>query len=650
MSIGLGVAIYAAVKPVLKIYVILLVGFLLAKYNLATVETSRGVSNMVVNAILPCLTFNKIVGSISAKDIKEVGVLVLTAVVMFVTGGACAYLTKWMTKSPKQWFWGLLFAGIFPNISDLPIAYVQSMSNGTVFTASQVDRGVAYCCIFLCTQSFMLMNFGMFRLVGLDFREPEKDVEQGLDNESSDQETKPEQKNTDLATSSSCRSWDAHSMHSEQDARRDSSDFPKAYPSSEMTEKKDSKDVHHEATNDGSAHSIGIVSNAISSLNSGSDFTYDDGDGVNNEGDEDKINDHNTDGDNIRNNSFINGSRRRHSNNSQFRRQVEAPVPISTPLYKTGSVKSVFSSGSAGSRSRTSGRRRRSSQTIQGVINEYSAASRIKSGEMDLNRPLSLTQEVGEDNAFLDAESDGEEAADDAQFQRSPTHLSKIDTAHHSQRSRRTSISSRVEKSSKFNKFVQKYKIGWLVYIAINFCRPASLGALLGIICSMIPWVKALFVHTYVPMHQAPDGQPVLNFLMDFTGYIGNACVPMGLLLLGGTLARLEVQSLPPGFWKTTVVFTIFRLVVLPIIGIAWANKLYDINWLDSDIAKFVVILTWAMPSATAQVYFTAFYTPLEGSHVQMDCLSILFLSQYGVLFITLSVVVSYALKADLKV
>ncbi|CEP61385.1 uncharacterized protein LALA0_S03e01684g [Lachancea lanzarotensis] len=607
MSIGLGVAIYAAVKPVLKIYVILFVGFLLAKYNLATVETSRGVSNMVVNAILPCLTFNKIVGSISARDIKEVGVLVLTALVMFVTGGACAFITKWITKSPKQWYWGLLFAGIFPNISDLPIAYVQSMSNGTVFDSSQVDRGVAYCCIFLCTQSFLLMNFGMFRLVGLDFREPEKDAEQGLNTDNLESgRTKPDP-NTDLET----------------DTRRHSSDL-RSTNSSLETENKDSK-VHHESAKNSSRHSMGAESNAISSLSSESESSDDDRDV----------------------NSFNQGPRRR-STTSQARSQAMAPVPISAPLYKLSSANSAFSSSSssAGSRAKKNGRRRRPSQNMHSVINEYSAASRIKTGEMDLTRPLSLTQEVGEDNAFPDTESDDEEA----HFDRKPTQHSNLDATSHPPLSRHTSSSSKAEKTSRFSKFIKKYKMGWLVYIAINFCRPASLGALLGIICSMIPWVKALFVHTYVPMHQAPDGQPVLNFLMDFTGYIGNACVPLGLLLLGGTLARLEIESLPPGFWKTTIVFTIFRLVVLPIIGIAWANKLYDINWLDSDIAKFVVILTWAMPSATAQVYFTAFYTPLEGSHVQMDCLSILFLSQYGVLFITLSIVVSYALKADLKV
>lgn len=274
------------------------------------------------------------------------------------------------------------------------------------------------------------------------------------------------------------------------------------------------------------------------------------------------------------------------------------------------------------------------------VINEYSAVDRIKNGELDLSRPLTLTEEVGSTNISMDREEeiDEEDITSNVSEEDSHVSLSRISTNKSQRKSR-----------SKFSQFISKYQLEWLLYILVNFFRPASLGALLGIICSMIPWVKALFVHTDVNMHQAPDGQPVLNFLMDFTQYIGNACIPLGLLMLGGTLARLQITKLPKGIIKVAALMTFLRLAVLPIIGVAWANKIYDMNWLETDIAKFVVILTWAMPSATAQVYFTAFYTPLEGDHLQMDCLSVFFLSQYMVLFITLSFVVSYALKVDLK-
>ncbi|SCU93931.1 LADA_0G05622g1_1 [Lachancea dasiensis] len=611
MSIGLGVAIYAAVKPVLKIYVIIFVGFLLAKYNLVTVETSRGISNMVVNAILPCLTFNKIVGNISAKDIKEVGVLVLTAFVIFATGGVCAYLTKWVANSPRQWYWGLLFAGVFPNISDLPIAYVQSMSNGSVFNSSQVDRGVAYCCIFLTTQSFLMMNFGMFRIVGLDFREPQKDDEQQVES------TSPANFSHGRAESvitdehgNALQSWLSDKAKSNASVGRN-------YNTTDAGSVTGNNSSQDERTLEHEQDPVPFDAQSIpsSSLSSNSEYSVD---------------------------ALPSVSRRGSTMSRRTQGHSMAPVPIPSPIEKMATVRSNSSQRSAGSQSRRGKKHRRPSQTMNDVINEYSAARRIKTGEMDLTHPLSLTQEVGEDNAFSRDDSDISDDENEFTPTRTTDNTLSRTNSNRSTRSRK--------KAGKISAIVKRYKLGWLLYILINFCRPASLGALLGILCCMIPWVKALFVHTYVHVHEAPDGEPVLNFLMDFTGYIGNACVPLGLLLLGGTLARLEIKSLPKGFWKTTAIMTTFRLVILPIIGIAWADKLYDINWIENDIAKFVVILTWAMPSATAQVYFTAFYTPLEGNHVQMDCLSVFFMCQYAFLFITLSVVVSYALKADLKV
>lgn len=619
MSIGVGVAIYAAIKPVLKIYVIILVGYLLARYNLATVETSRGVSNMVVNAILPCLTFNKIVGNISDKDIKEVGVLVLTAFLIFAVGGVGALITKWLTNSPKQWYWGLLFAGIFPNISDLPIAYVQSMSNGSVFTSAQVDRGVAYCCIFLCTQSFLMMNFGMFRLVGLDFREPSKDEEQLSENSDNSShlnsklregESTKTPENDVTADKQGPASFHGDRQPQMLASDKGSVDMPRSLYGQDENSSQSEADLGDEPQ-----HFLNTVSTG-SSLSSSSGATASD--------------------------VFRSGSRHSGSENSHSRAGV--PISISDTIHRMTTARSTASALSIGSQRKSRGRQRRLSQTAKDVINEYSAVQKIKTGEMDLSRPLSLTQEFGSGNAFPSDKSDDEDEEYDGSLPAEGDRRASYTSS--SQLSRRRTKKWKRSLAS----FVEKYKLGWLVYIMVNFCRPASLGALLGIIFCMIPWVKALFVHTDVHMHQAPDGQPVLNFLMDFTAYIGNACVPLGLLLLGGTLARLEIGSLPKGFWKTTVAMTAFRLVILPIVGIAWANKLYDINWIENDVAKFVVILTWAMPSATAQVYFTAFYTPLEGEHLQMDCLSVFFLSQYAVLFITLSIVVSYALKVDLKV
>ena len=573
MSIDLGAAIYIALKPILKIYTIIGVGFLLARYNIVSMETARGVSNMVVNAILPCLTFNKIVSNISDEDIKEVGVIVLSAMMLFAVGSLCAVVTRYAMNVPKQWFWGLMFAGFFPNISDLPIAYVQSMSNGTVFSSSSVDKGVAYCCIFLMSQSFFMMNFGMWRVVGLDFRrnwdEEENDC-QDIDSGVSDEENS--------------------SLGEPQQSRNLSQDDPSIY--SNASEKPETApDIFLGGNHTNSTQSMNLLQpqNAYVKENSPSLKSY-----------------------------------RTHSIVTSPDLRLRTAGCHTADCHRTSSY-------TIDDRKRSS---RRRASSANDFITEYSAADQIRDGELDLSRPLTLTEELGNKNSTIGM--------------RSPEDLSLADPGGKSL-SKVSSTLSRAHRCSEIPPLINHYNLSWIVYFLINFIRPASLGASLGIIVSMIPWVKACFVHTNVHVHNAPDGEPVLNFLMDFTSYIGNACVPLGLLLLGGTLARLQVKKLPKGILRVALTMTVFRLMVIPIIGVAWANKLYKMHWLDTIIGKFVMILTWSMPSATAQVYFTAFYTPLEGSHIQMDCLSIFFIMQYAVLFITVPFVITYTLKVDLK-
>ncbi|EJS42708.1 YLR152C [Saccharomyces arboricola H-6] len=581
MSLTLGAAIYIALKPIFKIYTIIFVGYLLAKSNIVSMENAKGISNMVVNAILPCLTFNKIVANISWRDIKEIGVIILSAFILFFLGATGAIFTIFTTTVPKKFFWGLIFAGFFPNISDLPIAYIQSMGNGSIFTATEADKGVAYSCIFLFIQSFLMMNFGMWRVVGLDFRDiGEQDAESGAP--------------TTIATNEEY----------ELTAPQGSSNVIRPSNTYQSEDKRYNSDLSCNSitTND-------TTSQACCEIPTGYTGPY-------------------------------KGSSVRELSDGPFKFKNDLSC---TEIYRVSSTYSspgaleisriednFLSHGLASMRKRSGISTRREKSTVNELISNYSAADKIRHGDLDLSRPLSLTEEVGSKNASV-----GNASADSTND--AFTNLGKCN-------------SNSSNHKGNISTFLERNNLKWLQYFVINCLRPASLGAILGIICALIPWVKACFVSTYVHVHKAPDGEPVLNFLMDFTEYIGNACVPLGLLLLGGTLARLEIKTLPPGFIKSAVLMTCFRLIVIPIIGVLWVNKLYSINWLDSRIGKFDMILTWSMPSATAQVYFTAFYTPACGDHVQMNCLSVLFVIQYTILFITVAFVITYTLKVDLKV
>lgn len=143
MGIYIGEVIYSAVKPMYKIYFIIAIGFMLAKMKIFDEITCRGISRSIVTAIMPCLIFTKIVTYIKSSDIKNIGIIVFTALLLFSIGGLVAFALYFLTGAPKRWFGGLVSVGIFNNVNDLPIAYLQTFSKSGIFSEDQVNVGVA---------------------------------------------------------------------------------------------------------------------------------------------------------------------------------------------------------------------------------------------------------------------------------------------------------------------------------------------------------------------------------------------------------------------------------------------------------------------------------------------------------------------------
>lgn len=184
-DLSLGSVIYTSVKPIFKIYFIIALGFFLAKKNILTVTTCRDISDTVVTAMLPCLIFENIVGNLKSSDIKNIGIIFFTGTILFTIGAMTALVTYFVTKSPRRWLGGLLSVGLFPNISDLPIAYLQTFEQGGIFPAAEGSKGVAYVCIFLMTQVLYQFSLGLYRLIEWDFKEELQ--KRDLENNTSDE-------------------------------------------------------------------------------------------------------------------------------------------------------------------------------------------------------------------------------------------------------------------------------------------------------------------------------------------------------------------------------------------------------------------------------------------------------------------------------
>ncbi|EGV66601.1 hypothetical protein CANTEDRAFT_117682 [Yamadazyma tenuis ATCC 10573] len=522
MAVALGSIIYSAVKPIFKIYIITGIGFILAKRNVLTVSTCRDISDAIVTAILPCLIFTNIVKNLASSDIKSVGIIFFTATVLFGVGILFAYITYIVTRSPKRWLGGLLSVGLFPNISDLPIAYVQTLTNGgMVFSESEGDKGVAYVCIFLAAQAFYQFTLGLYALIQWDFRD----------------------------------------------------------------EDDDEKVIGSGSDTASARHTHDTISSNASTPNADS---YDDALSI--------------------------------SSSLPSNQMVEVPLPtnLGEETYRTGSQRLSHRIGTASLLPiRSRDLRSMKSQDIGDVINEYSEYDRLNdnSNLSGVQRMITLGSDTIGPAIMVGGES----------LSKPLTNASKIEV-----------VTSKVRQR--------------LYSILKNTLAPVSISLILALAVAMAPPLKALFVSSAFSIPDAPDGLPPLSFLLDTASYMGQASVPLGLLLLGATISRLDLKGMPKGFYKTVLGIVLFRLVLLPMVGVGLVAGLNRAGWYDGNkLIRFISVLEFGLPNATALVYFTAFYTdPNSEDHIQMDCLAAALISQYAVLFITLPFLVSFTIKVTL--
>lgn len=518
MDISTGAVIWSAVKPVIKIYLIAMTGFFLAKRNMLTVETTRSLSDIILTVLLPCLTFNKVVANVEGSDIKSIGVICLSAVVIFGAGGLCAFIVRSISPVPKKWAGGVLAGGIFPNISDIPIAYIQTMDSGFILTPEQGEKGIAHVIIFLAMFMLCLFNLGGFRLMEYDFRDT-GDVES---------------QNVEL-------------KKQEMPGISDNlSKLPTDHGEDEEDDEDDSESMVNTAP-------VAITEDTV----------------------------------------------------RQRRRSSIVPAVSRSTLERFNTAQSTFSTvSSVRSISRAVDLRRLPSQGMNDVIDQYSEAGMPTPIETTRSRLARiLTSDVG---------VTGEDIINST-----PT-------------------------------FMQRFHLSIVSFFIQNCLRPCSLALIISLTVAFIPWVKALFVTTTVYMPNAPDQMPPLSFIMDYTSYIGAASVPMALLLLGGCIARLKLGDLAPGFWISACSLVVLRLCVMPILGVLWVNRLTSAGWIDKDdaVLKFVICMTWGLPSMTTQIYFTAFLTRPDATDMtQMECTSFYLMIQYPLLVVSMPVLVTYVVK-----
>ncbi|KZT06462.1 auxin efflux carrier [Laetiporus sulphureus 93-53] len=170
--------------------------------------------------------------------------------------------------------------------------------------------------------------------------------------------------------------------------------------------------------------------------------------------------------------------------------------------------------------------------------------------------------------------------------------------------------------------------------------RPLS-AAITPITCSLaislpialIPDLKALFTPVKGgPSWKGPDGEPPLYFIMQTAEFLGTMAVPLSLIILGASFARLKV---PRPFSRLPIMAmiaaTVAKMVVLPVIGVFMVQAMVKGGLIAKEALaeRFVAMFLSGTPAAVNQFIVSNLYSTTG----DVDTLSAFLLVQYMGMF-----------------
>jgi len=136
--------------------------------------------------------------------------------------------------------------------------------------------------------------------------------------------------------------------------------------------------------------------------------------------------------------------------------------------------------------------------------------------------------------------------------------------------------------------------------IVEELTAPPTVGAVLGFVVGVVPWLKFTFVG---------DGAP-LRVVQDSVKLLGDGAVPCITLILGGNLTK-GVGKTTVSRWVIAAIICV-RYVILPVVGVVVVKSARELGFLPPDpLYRYVLMLQFALPPAMsigtmAQLYDVA--------------------------------------------
>ncbi|KAH7890311.1 auxin efflux carrier [Phlebopus sp. FC_14] len=183
-SIPAGTLIWVAVQPLIRLFLCVGCGFAITKAGLLSAVAARGAGQLILNVTLPNLMFSKIVPAFNSQNIAELGPLILVGVIYEVIGISISWIVKQLFWVPHRFRYGILVAGGWGNVGDIPTSVVMSITASVPFNGTEDQNlAISYIAAFILVFSITLFPLGGAKLIAMDYDGPDiedEDVKEQL--------------------------------------------------------------------------------------------------------------------------------------------------------------------------------------------------------------------------------------------------------------------------------------------------------------------------------------------------------------------------------------------------------------------------------------------------------------------------------------
>ncbi|KAJ3369865.1 Protein M3 [Allomyces arbusculus] len=252
-----------------------------------------------------------------------------------------------------------------------------------------------------------------------------------------------------------------------------------------------------------------------------------------------------------------------------------------------------------------------------------------------VKEPTPVTDEDDDDD------DDEHESAEGIRM-RSPALLSVPD---HSPRARAASTSSSARLSAPppplstphrpaWSRTLLKF---WTHPVVRSLLLPPNIALALGLVVALTPISKWM-----IPIASGPP----LGWLYDASQFLGQAAIPLSMTLVGAALTTIDADRAAlkrienRGVLISAVALAVYRLVLVPVIGIAIVQAATNAGWVPKDdlMLRFVLMAEACVPTAQICIIMTQFYHPRGESKEA----ALVMLVQYLASFFTVTIALAY--------